>query len=229
MSNDNDFQKRSALRKHEHQKRKLRDLGVIHEAHVLAYSQSLPKAWQRVVRVCSRCSRVVRSVDWPRDKGGHLLKHCGCRDGLGGKPLGSRWSIYGVSKLDIGHAELKRMGRALAWPGYKPAKHDGHVRAYRTHMEMLASSQRLERYRAWLAAHPKMSHEDQLQRWKQEEKEQVQRLSDRYVTRLLKKNMPSLLRGVKLPRELIDVERMRLMIVREVKQRNGNEKLQDFA
>ena len=42
------------------------------------------------------------------------------------------------------------------------------------------------------------------------------RLSDGYVSKRLKKNMPAL-RGVKLPQSLIEVERMRLMIVREVK------------
>ncbi|MBP8101103.1 MAG: hypothetical protein KAY54_04380 [Burkholderiaceae bacterium] len=53
-------------------------------------------------------------------------------------------------------------------------------------------------------------------------------LSDGYVSRRLKKNMPSL-KGVKLPKELIDLERLRLMIVREVKQRNKSEELQDVA
>ena len=224
-----DFWARSRLRKHEALNRKLRNEGVIHQAHVVAYSDAFPMAWQRVIKVCSRCERVVRAYEWPHDRSGHVLKHCGCvaRDPAISPRKGT--SKYGIKPADKN--EYKRMARLMAFTGFKAVKHQAHVFAYRAHVAAVERKQRLDRYKDWLetVAKAPLSREEQLAEWRKEEKKQVEMLSNRYVTRLLKKNMPSSLIGVKLPKELIDLERVRLMIVREVRQRNRNEELQDSA
>jgi hypothetical protein len=217
-----EFTKRSALRKHEALNRKLRRCGVIHEAHVREFYEALPKAWQRVVKVCSRCGRVLRAAQWPKDRSGKALKHCGCvaRDFAISPRSGT--SKYGIKPADKN--EYKRMARLMAFPGFKAVKHDAHVFARKCYLSALERQQRLERYKQRLT-NSVLSIDEQRAEWRKEEKRQVDALSNRYVTRLLKKSMPTLLNGVKLPKELIDLERVRLMIVREVKQRNRYEEL----
>jgi hypothetical protein len=142
------FEILSGLRQHEALNRKLRNQGVIHQAHVVAYAAAFPTAWLRAMKLCRRCGRVLRAAEWPHDRSGTNLKHCGCkrRDPLVSPREGT--SKYAIKAADKN--EYKRMARAMALPGFKPSKHQSHVFAYRAHVAAVERQQRLERYKAWL-------------------------------------------------------------------------------
>jgi hypothetical protein len=107
-------------------------------------------------------------------------------------------------------ASRKMTGRLRGQPGYKPARHDAHVRAYKLHLQM-----QLREARRCLVAERAADERSRAERRREAFNQRTERLSDGYVSRRLKKNMPAL-KGVKLPKELLDLERLRLMIVREV-------------
>lgn len=65
---------RSARRKWEAHLRKQ----PLHDAHVKALWSIWPKHIQRKMRTCS-CGAVVRPWEWPKDRSGRPLGHCGCR------------------------------------------------------------------------------------------------------------------------------------------------------
>jgi hypothetical protein len=122
----------------------------------------------------------------------------------------------------------KRMGRVLGLSGFKPAKHQAHVIAWALHKRAKARSE------ARAAALARAADSRLVKSLSQEESRQRQlamynrltrELSDGYVSKRLKKNAP-LLKGVKLPKELIDLERTRLMIFREVRKVRRDEELQ---
>ncbi len=171
---------------------------------------------------CPACGRLLRSQDRARDANGHVKKtHCGCRTGVSGR-LGT--SKYLIKPDDLSH--YKRLCRTMAIPGWKASKHDAHVKAFKQNQSRMRSELRAQALQERDAERSKRvdSPEERRKQWNASTKN----LSDGYVSRRLKKNMPSL-KGVKLPKELIDLERLRLMIVREVKQRNKSEELQDVA
>jgi hypothetical protein len=114
-------------------------------------------------------------------------------------------------KTKIKVNENKRIGRICAKPGYKAQKHDEHV------IEWSAWKKRV-RHERWLSRVPK-SEEERAQKRRDRDNRKTELLTDHYIKRRLKKNMPSL-KGVSLPKSLIDLERVRLMIVREIKSRN---------
>lgn len=97
-------------------------------------------------------------------------------------------------------------------------KHQEHVREYRLHLARIERDEKLTRQRARMERTASITPMDKREQYNR----LVRDLSDCYVSKRLKKNMPSL-KGVKLPKALIDLERVRLMIVREVRQRNHSE------
>ena len=115
-------------------------------------------------------------------------------------------------------AEYRYLQRLCAAHGYTPIKQQEHVRQYRLHLARLDRDQKLAMERERLQerlARSAMGPESKREAFNRYTRE----LSDGYVSRRLKKNMP-LLKGVKLPKPLIDLERQRLMIVREVRERS---------
>lgn len=126
-----------------------------------------------------------------------------------------RYQWQSLSESARAALRLKKMtGRVRALPGYKPARHDAHVRAYKLHRQMQLRAERRQLVEARMAS-IKVISEELVKRRREQFNKRTKELSDGYVSRRLKKNMPAL-KGVKLPKELLDLERLRLMIVREV-------------
>jgi hypothetical protein len=188
---------------HESAARALRRSIELHEAHVLMFNDLT--AWDRYVAQCKVCGSLVRAMDWSRTCSGTKKKHCGCRDGnAGGRKLG-------VNRLHcpqgVKSKEAKRAFRVMAMPGYKAVKHQAHVNAYVLHKRAEAKTKR-----DLMVSRKTLTRDELRKQWRKT----TERLSDGYVSRRLKKGQP-LLKGVKMPQELIDLERVRLMIVREVR------------
>lgn len=113
------------------------------------------KMWE-----CPRCALSVMWSERPRDAGGTLKKHCGCRNGMGGRLGTSKYEFAGSERYVLSasgkrkpSAEFKRMASIMALPGYKPVKHDAHVRAHATHQKQARIDGRLwERHSAHVTA-----------------------------------------------------------------------------
>lgn len=183
----------------------------IHDSHVRLFYLSYPHKLGRLqVRCC--CGVTKRRGDFVRDVSGMLLDHCGCRTGIPPR-LGT-----GVRPPGLSRAEYSRAGRIQGLPGFWAMKHQEHVREYRLHLARIERAEKLARQRAQMERAASITPMDKREQYNR----LVRDLSDGYVSKRLKKNMPSL-KGVKLPKALIDLERVRLMIVREVRQRNHSE------
>ena len=208
---------RSAMRKHEAAARRLRKSGVLLDAHVAVFMERYPTALSRVIAECKWCGSRLRRCEFPRNEGdGQLKRHCGCRTGVPSRK--DTGKFRGVSSK----AEYQRLQRSVAARGYRPIKHQEHVRQYRLHLARVERDQKLAMQRERLqkrADFRVMDPELQRQAYRDATNRLTRELSDGYVSKRLKKNMP-LLKGVKLPKPLIDLERQRLMIVREVRERS---------
>lgn len=176
----------------------------LHDGHVRlfldTYTPTLRAMWE-----CPRCGREVRRGDASRDTAGRLKKHCGCRDGLIGPPCGV--FKYGVGTAS---AEFKRMARVMGLKGFKQTKCDAHVLQWRAWRAKEMRRLNYERH-----CMSKLSADDRIQRRRDKDNRNTALLKDKYVRHLIVKSVP-LLKGVELPQALIDVERMRLMIVIEI-------------
>lgn len=183
---------------------------------ISTYTPTQRKMWK-----CPACGVLLRQADRPRDADGKVKRHCGCRTGAHPRRGTSKYGIKADSK-----ARWKQLARSMGLPGFKPSKHDAHVRAFKLNQSRISSE--LRTLAAKARAVERASRVDSSEERRRQFNACTKNLSDGYVSRLLKKNMPSL-KGVKLPKDLIDLERLRLMIVREVKQRSKDEELQDVA
>jgi hypothetical protein len=136
-----------------------------------------------------------------------LKKHCGC--GTGRRWTWGDWQKRNKKNtIDFKTAEGKRLARIMALPGYKAPRHDAHVNEWK----LLLAARRKRK-----AVFVPMSEAEKVEKRRTSDNAATANLANRYIVRRLKKNMPAL-KGVKLPQELIDLERLRLMIKREVKQ-----------
>jgi hypothetical protein len=175
------------------------------ESHVVAFLTTYKPA-ARVMWKCGKCGNEIRNGDRLRDAAGHVRKHCGCRSGALAGWGTTRQSSGGLWSTPQG----KRLARIMAKPGFKPVKHDAHVRERRqqlAHQRRVAHEERLKS--------PRRTAAEKLQQKLANQSRWTAELSDSYVAKRLKKNEP-LLKGMKLPQALIDLERMRLKIVREI-------------
>lgn len=180
----------------------------LHDAHVrdflCAYTATARKSWK-----CPRCGRVLRRGDAPRGADGRLKKHCGCRTGCASRDGYIKYKALGCATKT---AQFKRLARIMCISGFKPMKHDAHVKQWvevRKQAKLMLREQKLK---------PALSKEEIDQRRRDSDKRKTELLTDHYIKRRLKKNMP-LLKGVTLPQSLIDLERARLLIVREIASR----------
>lgn len=165
------------------------------------YHPAQGKKWQ-----CPRCGVSMKRGDAPRDGSGRLAKHCGCRSGVHPRLGYVKHANIGVQTRS---ADYKRMARVMALPGFTAVKHDAHV----AQMRAYARAQQPKRVCLdWLTV------DERQERRKAQQRRLTDTLSDSYVSRRLKKNMPALV-GVKLPQSLIDLERLRLLLLREIANR----------
>lgn len=195
--------------------------GESHDAHVLhhkARNKLLGSNLNKLL-VCNRCGRQVSRKDWPREPSGAKRPHCGCRTGK------HKTSTYGLAGLS--RAEYSRMARLMALPGVKPVLHNEHV---------LERKRQLSRARA--AEAEAKRHRQQQQRELTADQRALQKkrarmlqqadatrqLSDVYVAKRLKKNMPAL-KGVRIPVSLIEAERQRLKLIRLINDKESYEQL----
>ena len=195
-------EKRSALRKHGAAYRRLVACGAMHDAHVRAWHSAYTKS-QRALWTCPRCQRLVRQGDRIRNQDGQRAKHCGCGTG----ERGHRRSRYGTSTAG---AAGKRLARIMGLPGFKQMKCDAHVRCRAEFLKGLKAQQSQSRQ-------PICAKKKRDRRIASQNRATAE-LTDAYVRKRLRRGMP-MLKGVKLPPTLIDLERLRLMICREVQKK----------
>jgi hypothetical protein len=199
----NESDVRSWLRKRD----KWRAANPLHDEHVRAlldaYTPTMRNPWQ-----CPRCGKVLRRGDVPRTAAGKLNKrNCGCSNG-------SRTGFIKHKALGVNtkSKEFKRLAKIMALPGYKAAKHDAHVKDW--------SRKKKEDAQALIVKRKKhaMPKEEIAQRMRDRDNLNTKLITDKYVRHLVVKSLP-VLKGAKLPQSLIDLERARLLIVREIASR----------
>jgi hypothetical protein len=135
-------------------------------------------------------------------------------------------------------AEYKRMGRIRGSPGFKPARHDAHVIAWRAWAAkgraMLLEAQRqhladlhdahVREARAilrWRARDAKPSTREQRVHRRAAARE---RLSDSYIVRLLTNSRKSCTKGAGIPSALVELKRVHLKLTRYLNQQDGEQK-----
>lgn len=177
------------------------------DSHVRVYLKAVTPS-DRKFWTCPKCDQEMQRRLRPRDSSGRLKDHCGCRNFKPADPV----PIH-----------------------MRPANRERRIKARRLQRQQIAAAEgrevRVWRYfdahvKAWKAYHWELKEAARKLRgpvvrvWDEKQKEQNRRytaeLSDGYISRRLRKGMAAL-KGVKLPKALIDLERMRLLIVREVR------------
>jgi hypothetical protein len=119
-----------------------------HDSHVKVYRATYPHAWDRRMRICS-CGAARRNMDWPKDRGGRPLVHCGCTASFVCRACGKqsvrkgpatgpreqklcsacrshRWLIPEERESRIAKARIARRIKSRA-------KHEAHVIAWANH------------------------------------------------------------------------------------------------
>ncbi len=145
---------------------------------------------QRQMWRCPQCGKTLRRGDRAFDADGHRKKtHCGCRTGVPGRLGYSKYGIKPESK-----AEWKKVGRQMGLPGFKPSKHDSHVKEFKRRRSELMELE--ARQRAIYRSQRVESPEERRKKENAINNERTKNLSDCYVSKRLKKNMP-LLNGSK--------------------------------
>lgn len=218
QSSQSEFELRSWLRRRDAWRRRQQ----IADAHVRQFCQLFPPL-QRGMWNCPRCEAEIACRLRPRDVSGRLLKHCGCGS-VAPSPV-PRHLRPTERALRIAYKRQKRVDAAVRdGRDFKPrtTRHAAHVDCWRGHRRRLAHQLLVERQRsATLAREARYERDPAARRYEQFNKG-TRELSDGFVSRLLRKNMPSL-KGVKLPHALIDLKRAQLMILREVKNLKGHD------
>lgn len=97
----------------------------------------------------------------------------------------------------------------MARPGFKPIKQDSHVKRWKAFCRQEQDRKRQESKSAF-------NEEWKRNRRRERQRTYTKEIKDCYVVRRLKKNCHAL-KGVNIPQSLIDLERVRLQIVREIK------------
>ena len=204
---------KSYLRKREAWFRKF----PLHDAHVRAFCSAYPPT-KRALWSCPRCGKIMRTGDVPRDADGKHKRHCGCRTGVPSRLGTGKW------KKMCGNArssKYKRMARMCSSHGFKEIRRDAHVKERNRMMKEAEWMFRLILAKKPFGAPVALSGEEIVKRRRQKDSEHVATLSDKYVRHLIVKSMP-IMKAVHVPHSLIEVERARLMIVREIKYRRDS-------
>ena len=102
------------------------------------------------MKCCAKCGVLKQSADWPRYLDGRMKGHCGCRTGVPPRLGTSKYGMAGGTKS----AEFKRMAAIMALPGYKPVRHDAHVKLWRATRQAIDHTKHSAHVSAWRKARP---------------------------------------------------------------------------
>jgi hypothetical protein len=134
-------------------------------------------------------------------------------------------------------AECNRLGRIRGAPGFKPARHDAHVAAWRLwliqHRVAIRHAERQVRaefhdahVRQWLVLYPWRARDAKP---RTREKRIIRRaaareeLSDSYIVRLLTNSRKSCPKGAGIPLALVELKRVHLKLTRYLNQEDGEQ------
>lgn len=144
-------------------------------------------------------------------------------------------SKYFSADVRRGSAEWKRLGRVMALPGFKAVRHDAHVKAWKAQARSAKAACRLVGERELHDAHVKAARANPRVVWHiwgkhkpnvrvlrvYRRKKEREQLTDAYITRLLTNSRKASPEAAGIPRSLVEVKRAHLMIVRYLKQVEG--------
>lgn len=176
------------------------------DSHVRVYLKAVTPSDRRFW-TCPKCGQEMQRRLRPRDSSGRLKDHCGCRNFRPADPT-PRHLRPAERDKSIKYKRLRReeiaaeQGKVIrVWRYF-----DEHVKEWRREARRKYLQDAANRP-------PRVKSKEDV---RQAQNSRTERMTDGYIKKRLRKGIPTL-KGVDFPKSLVELERLRLSIVRFVK------------